>query len=46
LDNDTRKKMLKVATDYERMADSAYEVTSVVDESDDEVTPVLAQWFH
>ena len=45
LDDDTRKKMLKVATDYEQMADSAYEVPSVVDESDD-VTPVLAQWFH
>jgi len=46
LDNDARKKMLKVATDYERMADSAHDVASVVDESDDEATPVLAQWFH
>ena len=45
LDDDTRKKMLKVATDYERMADSAYDAPSVVDEPD-EVRPILARWFH
>lgn len=38
LSGDARKTMLKVATSYDRMADSAAEIASTVDELD-ELTP-------